>query len=188
MKTYEGRRGFDGLIVTVDGQRLPEQGVSVRKRLAPFYFPLHHLSGFNRIYGRRGFYSIHAGIPEGERSGVKALLAEIVRARAGSIASVLKPMGGPGEGFISFPLKGYALAIDLPRRPGVEELHARLERITLAHGGRLYAAKDALMTAEGFARMFPELDRFRAVLARVDPDGRFQSDMSRRLRIRRDLA
>lgn len=24
MKTYEGRRAFDGLIVTVDGQRLPE--------------------------------------------------------------------------------------------------------------------------------------------------------------------
>ncbi len=24
MKTYEGKRGFDGLIVTVDGQKLPE--------------------------------------------------------------------------------------------------------------------------------------------------------------------
>lgn len=24
MKTYEGKRGFDGLAVTVDGQRLPE--------------------------------------------------------------------------------------------------------------------------------------------------------------------
>ena len=24
MKTYEGKRGFDGLVVTVDGRRLPE--------------------------------------------------------------------------------------------------------------------------------------------------------------------
>ncbi|MEJ2433788.1 MAG: hypothetical protein P8Y53_11750 [Pseudolabrys sp.] len=88
--------------------------------------------------------------------GPHALLAEIVRyARRLHIAAVLKPMGGPGEGFISFPLKGYAFAVDLPRRSGVEELHARLERITLDHGGRLYAAKDALMSAAGFARMFP---------------------------------
>ena len=96
-------------------------------------------------------------------------------------------MGGPGEGFLSFPFKGYAFAVDLPRRSGVEELHARLERITLDHGVRLYAAKDALMSAAGFACMFPELERFRAVLRRVDPHGRFQSDMSRRLTIRPEL-
>ncbi|MCC7345831.1 MAG: FAD-binding oxidoreductase [Variibacter sp.] len=166
---------------------LPEAGIAIRKPIAPFYFPLDHIRDFNRIYGRTGFYSVHCGIPYGNRAGVRAILEEIVRARAGSIASVLKPMGGAGEGFISFPLKGYALAVDLPRRPGVEELYARIERMTLDHGGRLYVAKDALMSAQGFAQMFPELDRFRAVLRRVDPQGRFQSDMSRRLKIRPEL-
>ena len=39
------------------------------------------------------------------------------------------------------------------------------------------------MAAEPFAAMFPRLDEFRDVLARIDPDGRFQSDMSRRLRL-----
>jgi decaprenylphospho-beta-D-ribofuranose 2-oxidase len=169
-------------------RRLPAAGLSLKKPMAPFYFPLDHMQDFNRVYGRRGFYSIHVGIPQGDRDGVKAVLSEIVRARAGSIASVLKPMGGPGEGFVSFPMKGYALAVDLPRRPGVEDVHARLERIVLAHGGRLYVAKDSLMSADGYQRMFPALDRFRDVLARVDPKGRFQSDMSRRLRIRPDLA
>jgi decaprenylphospho-beta-D-ribofuranose 2-oxidase len=167
--------------------KLPPHGMQLRKSIDAFYFPLDHIGGFNRVYGRRGFYSIHCGIPHGDRVGLHKILAEIVRAQAGSIASVIKPMGGPGEGFISFPFKGYALAIDLPHRPGVEELHARLERITLDHGGRLYAAKDALMSAEGFARMFPRLDEFRGVLRRVDPRGRFQSDMSRRLAIRPDL-
>ena len=135
--------------------RLPTDGVSLRQPIETFYFPLDHINGFNRIYGRRGFYSVHCGIPHGDREGLRKLLAEVVHARAGSMASVLKPMGGPGEGFISFPFKGYAFAVDLPRRSGVEELHARLERITLDHGGRLYAAKDALMSAAGFACMFP---------------------------------
>jgi len=165
-------------------RQLPSEGVCLRQPIDTFYFPLDHINGFNRIYGRSGFYSVHCGIPHGDREGLRILLAEIVRARAGSFASVLKPMGGPGEGFISFPFKGYALAFDLPRRSGVEELHARIERIVLDRGGRLYPAKDALMSAAGFARMFPELDRFRGVLRRVDPRGLFQSDMSRRLTIR----
>jgi decaprenylphospho-beta-D-ribofuranose 2-oxidase len=90
-------------------------------------------------------------------------------------------MRGPGEGLLSFPMDGMACAIDLPRRVGVEALHRQIERITLNHGGRLYIAKDALMTAETFAAMFPRLDEFRDVLARIDADGRFQSDMGRRL-------
>lgn len=169
-------------------RKLPDHGLSVRKPLEPFYFPLDHIGHFNRIYGRRGFYSPHFGIPHGDPAGVRKLLEAVVQARAGSLASVLKPMGGPGEGYLSFPMRGYAFAVDLPRRPGVEELHKKLERITLDHGGRLYVAKDALMSAQAFARMFPELERFRAVLRRVDPHGRFQSDMSRRLRIRPELA
>ena len=67
-------------------------------------------------------------------------------------------------------------------------LHRRLEALTLDHGGRLYVAKDALMAPESYAAMFPRLNAFRAVLARVDPVGRFQSDMSRRLRLRPDIA
>jgi decaprenylphospho-beta-D-ribofuranose 2-oxidase len=168
--------------------RVPAAGLTIRKPLAPFYFPLDHIQGFNKVYGPRGFYSVHFGIPYGERDCIKKLLAEIVAARAGSIASVLKPMGGPGEGLMSFPFKGIAFAVDLPRRSGVEDLHQRLERIALAHGGRLYVAKDALMTADGYAAMFPNLDRFREILRRVDPEGRFQSDMSRRLKIRPELS
>jgi FAD/FMN-containing dehydrogenase len=66
----------------------------------------------------------------------------------------------------------------------VPALLRELERITLKHGGRVYLAKDALLSAEGFAAMYPRLDSFRDVLARVDPNGRFASDMARRLRIR----
>lgn len=170
-------RNFEGV---------PAEGAQMIKPLEAFYFPLDHTRGFNKFYGKRGFYSIHCGIPASNHNGVRALLDEVVRARAGALTAVIKPMGGPGDGFLSFPIKGIALAIDMPNRPGVVELHNRLERITLDHGGRLYAAKDALMSADGFARMFPQLPAFRSVLERIDPQGVFQSDLSRRLNIRGD--
>lgn len=164
---------------------LPPQGRDVRLPLDRFFFPLDSIAGFNRVYGRRGFYSIHAGFPgDSMRAGIRAMLEEISAAGAGSFAAVMKPMRGSGAGLLSFPLAGMAFAVDLPRRAGVEALHRRLEVLTLAHGGRLYLAKDALMSAATCAAMYPRLDEFRAVLARIDPAGRFQSDMSRRLGLR----
>jgi decaprenylphospho-beta-D-ribofuranose 2-oxidase len=58
-----------------------------------------------------------------------------------------------------------------------------LDRVVLGYGGRLYLAKDAVTTAESFARMYPRLDRFREIRERLDPEGRLSSSLSRRLGI-----
>ena len=166
-------------------RKMPAEGRRARLHLRPYLFPLDHIEGFNRVYGRRGFYSVHTGFPrETQRDGIVAVMETIAAAGAGSFAAVMKPMRGPGDGLLSFPVEGMAYAVDLPRRTGIEALHRKIEQITLDHGGRLYIAKDALMTAEGFAAMFPRLEEFREILAKIDPDGRFQSDMSRRLNLR----
>jgi decaprenylphospho-beta-D-ribofuranose 2-oxidase len=55
--------------------------------------------------------------------------------------------------------------------------------MTLAAGGRVYLGKDALLSAEAFRQMYPEFGEFRAVLQEVDPEGRMQSGMARRLRL-----
>jgi decaprenylphospho-beta-D-ribofuranose 2-oxidase len=59
-----------------------------------------------------------------------------------------------------------------------------LEATTLEYGGRLYLAKDAVMSANGFAQMYPRLDEFRTVLDKYDPGEKFVSEMSQRLNIR----
>lgn len=168
---------------------VPPEGRSARVGLGQFFFPLDSKPGFNRIYGRRGFYSIHTGFRrENQRTGIRKVMEALTAARAGSFASVIKPMRATGHGLLSFPMDGMAYAIDLPRRSGVEELHRDIERIVLDHGGRLYAAKDALMQPDTFAQMFLNLDKFRDVLAKIDPEARFQSDMSRRLEIHQGAA
>ena len=45
----------------------------------------------------------------------------------------------------------------------------------------MYLAKDSRMRPEVFAAMYPRLDEWRRVQARVDPGGVLHSDMSRRL-------
>jgi FAD/FMN-containing dehydrogenase len=102
----------------------------------------------------------------------------------GSFLAVLKSMGAPGRGYLSFPSPGFTLALDFPHGPRVTDLLARLESITCEHGGRTYLAKDSTLTPATMRRMYPKLDRFSEVLAQVDPLGRMASDLSRRLQLR----
>lgn len=166
-------------------RRIPAAG---RHRAVPihkFLYPLDALGHWNRIYGRRGFYQFQCVIPDRSASaGMTALLEAIARARRGSFLAVLKTMGEGGRGHLSFPERGYTLALDFPRSGLVPALLRELERISLKHGGRVYLAKDALLSAAGFAAMYPRLGAFRDVLARIDPNRRLASDMARRLQIR----
>jgi decaprenylphospho-beta-D-ribofuranose 2-oxidase len=117
---------------------------------------------------------------------LRRLLTEVSAARAASFLAVLKTLGDEGPGYLSFPMRGFTLALDFPGRPGAPDLLARLQDIVCDHGGRVYLAKDAVLTPERFRRMYPKLDAFRTVLGSIDPECRFRSDLERRLRIRGD--
>ena len=165
--------------------RVPALG---RDRIVPlgqFFHPLDKVLDWNRMYGRSGFHQFQCVVPDAQApAGMRRLLEEITASRAASFLAVLKTMGGNGRGYLSFPMRGFTLALDFPARPEARALMARLETITLDHGGRVYLAKDSCLSAEGFAHMYPALAKFREVLDRVDPDAVFDSDLARRLQIR----
>ncbi len=166
-------------------RRVPAAGRVREVVLDRFFFPLDAIGRWNRIYGRRGFYQFQGVIPDAEAGrGIPALLEAAAASGQGSFLTVLKTLGGEGRGHLSFPLSGFTLALDFPRRRGTRELLGRLERIAMDHGGRVYLAKDGTLTPESFRAMYPKLDAFREVLARVDPAARLNSDMARRLEIR----
>jgi decaprenylphospho-beta-D-ribofuranose 2-oxidase len=98
-----------------------------------------------------------------------------------SCLNVLKRFGPGDAGPLSFPMPGWTLAVDIPVGRGLDRLFAELDDLVLGAGGRLYLAKDSRMSADTLAASYPRLDDFRAVRARVDPDGMFRSDLARRL-------
>jgi decaprenylphospho-beta-D-ribofuranose 2-oxidase len=178
-----------GLFNAAYFRRVPENGRERVVSYRGFLYPLDAIHDWNRIYGRSGFYQFQCVLPDASSgAGLRSLLEEISRAGRASFLAVLKTLGGEGRGLLSFPMRGFTLALDFPRRSGVEELLARLEQLTLEHGGRIYLAKDAVLSAEGLRRMYPRLPEFQSVLEEVDPERLLNSDMARRLRIRERLA
>lgn len=153
--------------------------------LDPFFYPLDGIHHWNRIYGRRGFVQYQALLPpQTARRGLIELLERISASGNASFLAVLKRTGDQGPGMLSFPTTGYTLALDLANTgEKLNALNRELDEILLKHGGRLYLAKDSLMSAETFAAMYPRLEEFRAVKKRVDPGGRFSSTQARRVGI-----
>ena len=103
-------------------------------------------------------------------------------AGAASFLAVIKDCGPSSEAYLSFPIEGTTLALDLPYRgAATEALVHELDASVIASGGRIYLAKDAVTRAEDFARMMPRLAEWQAVRDRWDPAHRFRSALSVRI-------
>ena len=147
-----------------------------------FFYPLDGVAHWNRLYGRHGLAQYQVVLPpdEGTR-GLVTLLERLSASGRPSFLAVLKRLGAANPGLLSFPRDGYTLALDLPVRAGLVEFLRDLDRLVIARGGRVYLAKDATTTAESVRAMYPRLDEFRAVKARLDPRGVLSSSLARRL-------
>ncbi len=151
----------------------------------PYFYPLDAIGHWNRLYGKRGFVQYQCVIPDGVAfDGIRALLQELSGSRRPSFLAVLKRFGAQGRGLLSFPMAGYTLALDLPiRDEGLFALLNKLDEIVLRHGGRVYLAKDARLSADSFRAMYPRYGEWLKIKNAVDPQNRFSSSLARRLQI-----
>ena len=150
-----------------------------------FFYPLDAIHDWNRIYGKRGFTQYQFVIPlESAAKGLPAILKKIAGMGMGSFLAVLKLFGDQPSwpGNISFPDKGYTLALDFPISPRLFGLLDELDAMVLDYGGRHYLTKDCRLSAPVFKKSYgAALDEFMDVKSRWDPSGRFRSRQSDRL-------
>ena len=148
----------------------------------PFFYPLDAILHWNRGYGKKGFIQYQFVLPMERKDGLIRILNEISKKGLGSFLAVLKVFGEQDD-LISFPTKGYTLALDIPVRKGLFEFLDELDKIVLECGGRLYMSKDARMKPEIMEKGYPNYNEFIRILRRYDPQQKFRSMQSDRLHI-----
>jgi decaprenylphospho-beta-D-ribofuranose 2-oxidase len=150
--------------------------------LAPYFFPLDALGAWNRLYGPGGFFQYQFVVPSGQEAELVRCVRLLRQRRLPVYLAVLKRLGAEFGGPLSFPLEGWTLAADLPATaPGLAAALDELDEVVAGCGGRVYLTKDARLRSETMVAMYPELDRFHAQRALVDPAGVLRSDLARRL-------
>ena len=168
-------RGFNALYY----HRQRRRSVARRVHYDPFFYPLDSIGSWNRLYGRRGFLQYQCVVPHaGGREATRDLLSHVATSGEGSFLAVLKLFGDvPSPGLLSFPRPGVTLALDFPNRgPVTSRLLGDLDWVVRRHGGRVYPAKDARMSAADFQAWYPEWQE----LARL-ADPAFSSSFWRRV-------
>lgn len=154
--------------------------------LASYHHPLDFVDGWNRIYGARGFVQYQFVVPLGPpgEAAMQTVVERLSGHGAASFLAVLKRFGPGNDSFLSFPMQGWTLALDIPAAvPGLACLLRELDEVVLEAGGRLYLAKESRAEPRTIRSMYPLLDDWREVRAKLDPHGVLRSDLARRLEL-----
>ncbi|MFM8311923.1 MAG: D-arabinono-1,4-lactone oxidase [Ilumatobacteraceae bacterium] len=163
-------------------RRAPRHRVDEVQSISAFFHPLDLVGSWNRLYGARGMVQYQFVVPFGEEAAVRTVVERLSDSRITSFLAVLKRLGAANPAPLSFPRAGWTLALDVPASsPGLAGLLHSLDDIVLDAGGRHYFAKDSCTTRAAIERGYPRLAEWRQVRATADPQGRWQSDLGRRL-------
>jgi decaprenylphospho-beta-D-ribofuranose 2-oxidase len=163
-------------------RKAPRARTGELQRISAYFHALDRVPHWNRIYGRGGFVQYQFVVGHGQEDAVRRIVRRVSERRCPSFLAVLKRFGDADPGWLSFPVPGWTLALDIPAGlPGLGAFLDELDEEVAAAGGRVCLAKDSRLRPELLAAMYPRLDDFRALRAELDPNGVFTSDLSRRL-------
>ncbi|WP_189191594.1 FAD-binding oxidoreductase [Streptomyces albiflavescens] len=163
-------------------RKAPRARAGELQKISTFFHPLDGVPHWNRVYGRGGFVQYQFVVGYGQEEALRRIVQRISVRRCPSFLAVLKRFGEGDPGWLSFPMPGWTLALDIPANlPGLGTFLDELDEEVAAADGRVYLAKDARLRPELLAEMYPRLGEFQSLRRELDPRGVFTSDLSRRL-------
>ena len=147
--------------------------------LDTYFFPLDSIHNWNKLYGRGGFFQLQFLIPDKYSFDAISKILNIMQSESsGSFLAVLKKFGS-GNGYLSFPAKGYTLALDFKATNQNIKVAKKLISVVIDFDGKFYLAKDSILqSSEFFQKSETNFKQFKKIRS-----SKIASELSKRLNI-----
>lgn len=155
---------------------------NTKEDLIQFNNPLDKINNWNRLYGHNGLLQFQCIVPfdNAEQFIIEAF--DIIKnSDACPSLAVMKIFGLDGLGLLSFAKPGITFAIDFPANKKSQRCIEQLNENLLNYSGRVYLAKDSFLTKQQFLEMYPNSDKFKAVLHKYGLEHNLNSVLAKRL-------
>jgi FAD/FMN-containing dehydrogenase len=140
-----------------------------------FFYPLDMIRHWNRIYGKAGFIQYQFVLPlESSREGLCEILTRVSAWEQGPPLAVLKLLGDSNSNWLSFPMRGFTLALDFRVQRNLPKLLSELDELVIRHGGRFYLTKDARVSRDVFEVGYDSIGKFRALRQQYGMNHKFR--------------
>lgn len=150
--------------------------------LEEFNNPLDTLKNWNKLYGPKGFLQFQAVFDTHNANDILDALIQLTKKyQATPTLAVLKLLTQSGKGLLSFCKPGFTLAIDFINDSHAQDAIKAMNQLISTVGGRIYLAKDYLLTSEQFQSMYEHYDLYSKILKHYQCP--MNSDLAKRLRM-----
>ena len=146
-----------------------------------FFYPLDSLLNWNNLYGKEGFIQYQCVVSK--KKNILNILKTFKNSNIKSFLVTIKILK-KDKGLLSFPIKGYTLAFDIPNGKHNLDLINDLNEIILKSKGRIYLTKDSLMNETLFKKIYNNnLNKFKKIIRTKKNRQIFESLQSSKLGI-----
>ena len=152
------------------------------QNIGEFFYPLDGIQSWNRIYGPKGFIQYQFVVPESKSYLIRVILETLRSIKVPSFLTVLKRFGSANPSYLSFPIPGWTLAIDMPANiHNLNNVLDKLDNKIVRAGGRIYLAKDSRQSSKIFKESYPRIEEWLKIKKELDPNDIFMSDSFKRI-------
>jgi FAD/FMN-containing dehydrogenase len=148
--------------------------------LADFNNPLDRVKGWVNLYGPSGLLQFQAVFNAKNANETLMRLFQIIKdAQAIPTLSVLKYFSQAGSGLLSFVQPGFTIAIDFINNEYAKKAIRNMNAFITSIEGKVYLAKDLLLTKEQFSKQYETHTSFIKLLKQLGTP--MHSDLAKRL-------
>ena len=155
------------------------------KKFDDVFYPLGKISDTRNFAKKRKIIQVQFSIPIKNENKIQNLIDLLIDGQTPILCSVKRLTHNESELNFSFVQDGWTFAVDFPYETFNKNTIRKFYKELIKLEGKIYLAKDISLNEEEFKSMYPNYIDWSKVVKEVDPDKKFQSEMSVRLGLKK---